>query len=81
MRSEVRVFPGPPFNGWGYSSAGRALALQARGQEFDPPYLHQKNYAIVVKSLLVFFKRAVVRKVNMKCMFKNNLKVIFRCGL
>ena len=27
----------------GYSSAGRAPALQAGGQEFDPPYLHQKN--------------------------------------
>ena len=25
---------------WGYSSAGRAPALQAGGQEFDPPYLH-----------------------------------------
>ena len=28
---------------WGYSSAGRAPALQAGGQEFDPPYLHQKG--------------------------------------
>ena len=26
---------------WGYSSAGRAPALQAGGQEFEPPYLHQ----------------------------------------
>ena len=26
---------------WGCSSAGRAPALQAGGQEFDPPYLHQ----------------------------------------
>ena len=25
----------------GYSSAGRAPALQAGGQEFDSPYLHQ----------------------------------------
>ena len=25
---------------WGCSSAGRALALHARGQEFDPPHLH-----------------------------------------
>ena len=24
---------------WGCSSAGRALALHARGQEFDPPHL------------------------------------------
>ena len=26
---------------WGYSSAGRALAWHARGQRFDPVYLHQ----------------------------------------
>ena len=26
---------------WGYSSVGRAPALQAGGQEFDSPYLHQ----------------------------------------
>ena len=36
-------------NTWGYSSAGRALAWHARGQEFDPPYLHHKkcdNHAV-----------------------------------
>ncbi len=27
---------------WGYSSAGRASALHAEGQRFDPAYLHQK---------------------------------------
>ena len=26
---------------WGCSSAGRAPALQAGGQEFDSPHLHQ----------------------------------------
>ena len=26
---------------WGYSSAGRAVALQAKGRQFDPDYLHQ----------------------------------------
>ena len=26
---------------WGISSAGRALRWQRRGQEFDPPILHQ----------------------------------------
>ena len=35
---------------WGCSSAGRAPALHAGGQEFDPPHLHQglrkKNQAI-----------------------------------
>ena len=28
---------------WGYSSAGRAPALQAGGRRFDPDYLHQKR--------------------------------------
>ena len=28
---------------WGYSSAGRAPALQAGGQRFDPVYLHQES--------------------------------------
>ena len=27
---------------WGYSSAGRAPALQAGCQGFEPPYLHHK---------------------------------------
>ena len=33
-------FQGPARDIRGYSSAGRAPALQAGGQEFDPPYLH-----------------------------------------
>ena len=28
---------------WGCSSAGRAPALQAGGQEFNPPHLHQPD--------------------------------------
>ena len=28
---------------WGFSSAGRAPALQAGGQRFDPANLHQKK--------------------------------------
>ena len=28
---------------WGYSSAGRAPALQAGGRRFDPDYLHHLN--------------------------------------
>ena len=38
-------FEGPELSReiWGYSSAGRAPALQAGGQEFDPPHLHQKG--------------------------------------
>ena len=30
-----------PTSIWGHSSAGRAVALQAIGPEFDPPWLHQ----------------------------------------
>ena len=44
-RSAVRSRLSPPqllfkFEAWGYSSAGRAPALQAGGQRFDPAYLH-----------------------------------------
>ena len=28
---------------WGYSSVGRAPALQAGGQEFKSPYLHESR--------------------------------------
>ena len=31
---------------WGYSSVGRAPALQAGGQEFESPYLHWMEEAI-----------------------------------
>ena len=33
---------------WGYSSVGRAPALQAGGQEFDSPYLHHENIVCVL---------------------------------
>ena len=36
---------------WGYSSAGRAPALQAGGQRFDPAYLHHSLIEVV--SILV----------------------------
>ena len=37
----VRVHFGPPLQKiWGFSSAGRAPALQAGGQRFDPANLH-----------------------------------------
>ena len=32
---------------WGCSSAGRAPALQAGGQEFDSPHLHQRETTTV----------------------------------
>ena len=37
-------FEGAAFRKWGCSSAGRAPALQAGGQEFDSPHLHQSNF-------------------------------------
>ena len=39
-----------PLKKWGYSSAGRAPALQAGGQEFDPPYLHHKEEIVIKDS-------------------------------
>jgi hypothetical protein len=37
----VRAHAGEPKFLWGISSAGRAVALQAIGQRFDPVILHQ----------------------------------------
>ena len=34
---------------WGYSSAGRAPALQAGGRRFDPDYLHQLKNGLVAQ--------------------------------
>jgi hypothetical protein len=39
----VRVHLGPPYILRGLSSAGRAPALHAGGQRFDPARLHQKS--------------------------------------
>ncbi len=40
---------------WGFSSAGRAVALQAIGQEFDPPNLQfQKKYETYYVEMLQF---------------------------
>ena len=36
-------FQGPARDIRGYSSAGRAPALQAGGQRFEPAYLHQRE--------------------------------------
>ena len=40
-RADRIISPSP----WGYSSAGRALAWHARGQRFDPAYLHHSCIA------------------------------------
>ena len=43
--SKARLHP------WGCSSAGRAPALHAGGQEFDPPHLHQVLQKTAVGSM------------------------------
>ena len=49
MLEECRPLPGERVRAilsvspWGYSSAGRALAWHARGQRFDPAYLHHSK--------------------------------------
>ena len=44
---------------WGYSSAGRAPALHAGGQRFDPAKLHHIGYKLhwmfLEKHLMQFF--------------------------
>lgn len=38
----MRGWSGAGLGKWGCSSVGRAVALQAIGQEFEPPYLHKE---------------------------------------
>ena len=38
---------------WGHSSAGRALEWHSRGQEFDPPWLHQLMTPYMVSFFVV----------------------------
>jgi hypothetical protein len=42
---------------WGYSSAGRASALQAEGQRFDPVYLHHLSFGFFPEILDQTFKK------------------------
>ena len=63
MRSVVRVYPGPPLSRTlyadvrrGCSSVGRAPALQAGGQRFDPVQLHHLFEGIEVNQLEVEFQ-------------------------
>ena len=42
-------FQGPARDIRGYSSAGRAPALQAGGQRFDPAYLHHEKQQLFLK--------------------------------
>ena len=49
FQSSLFNFQGPARDIRGYSSAGRAPALQAGGQRFDPAYLHQRLEGITEK--------------------------------
>ena len=48
---------------WGYSSAGRAPALQAGGQEFDSPYLHHPIFRTFLKEKVQKYR--IQQKLNM----------------
>ena len=37
---------------WGCSSAGRAPALQAGGQEFDSPHLHHEHQKMFIMKIV-----------------------------
>ena len=51
---------------WGYSSVGRALDWQSRGQGFKSPYLHQIRRE--VKPL--FFESEILGFINMLSYYK-----------
>ena len=51
---------------WGHSSAGRALALQARGRRFDPAWLHK---------LLVYSPASRDRNLEFVCIFLQSKKM------
>ena len=77
MRSLVQVHSGPPLKSkvmddlfikaWGFSSVGRASALQAGGQGFEPPKLH--HLAFVAPHLVTYFFAyvALVRYAKKSC--------------
>ena len=59
MRSEVQIFSDPPRRG--HSSAGRAPALHAGGQEFDPPWLHHLKRSLLREQKIEHEAKADVR--------------------
>lgn len=53
-------------DGWGCSSAGRAPALQAGGQRFDPAQLHQFTL-VSMRARNISFEEIKVCITSMKC--------------
>ena len=54
---------------WGCSSAGRAPALQAGGQEFDSPHLHQPDK----KSGNLFFENYIEEETKEKTIHQEKI--------
>ena len=57
------MFSAIPFL-WGVSSAGRAPALHAGGQEFDPPTLHHMSISPLDKGLFLFISYYQTRSIR-----------------
>ena len=55
---------------WGFSSAGRAPALHAGGQEFESPNLHHLKQLEQLKSEPTgsFLMLSVIRHLKLKCL-------------
>ena len=50
---------------WGYSSVGRAPALQAGGQEFESPYLHG-TFHFKRGNVQLFLENYTLKRLNIK---------------
>ena len=62
---------------WGYSSVGRAPALQAGGQEFESPYLHWMIQEIVLSTLkTTHCMKKIERHLARKCKTKSILPIL-----
>ena len=49
---------------WGFSSAGRAPALHAGGQEFESPNLHHYKQRPILKSVFLFVELSIYNPFN-----------------
>ena len=72
----VQVKKRIPSKSWGCSSAGRAPALQAGGQEFDPPHLHhvslkkEKATRMLLVNHRAFMQETLSSMANLKVLVK-----------
>ena len=60
---------------WGFSSAGRAPALQAGGQRFDPANLHQLNVCLFFENCIEKKSSKKSKEFTSKRKFRINLEV------